>query len=134
MTIRSVLPLVATLLVFGSATASAQRDASSLAPPPAFPDPDRVAKLSQAFPAIDRVMRDFAERSRVPGIAYGIVIDGRLAHRGTVGFRELRSRTPVDSSSVFRIASMSKSFAALAILQLRDEGKLALDDAAERYV
>ncbi len=131
---RSVLPFVATLLVFGSAAASAQRDASSLAPPPAFPDPDRVAKLSQAFPAIDRLMRDFAERSRVPGIAYGIIIDGKLAHRGTAGFRNLASRAPVDSSSVFRIASMSKSFTALAILQLRDEGKLALDDPAERYV
>ncbi|MBX3145428.1 MAG: beta-lactamase family protein [Gemmatimonadales bacterium] len=134
MTKRSLLPMVAALLVVGPPAASAQPDASSLAPPPSFTDPDRVAKLSQAFPAIDRLMRDFAQRSRVPGIAYGIVIDGQLAHRGTAGFRELGSRAPVDSASVFRIASMSKSFTALAILQLRDEGKLGLDDPAERYV
>ena len=41
---------------------------------------------------------------------------------------------PVDADTVFRIASMTKSFTAMAILQLRDEGKLSLDDPAERYV
>jgi len=40
----------------------------------------------------------------------------------------------VDTSSVFRIASMTKSFTALSILKLRDEGKLSLDDPAEKYV
>ena len=35
---------------------------------------------------------------------------------------------------MFRIASMTKSFTAMAILKLRDEGKLSLDDPAERYV
>jgi CubicO group peptidase (beta-lactamase class C family) len=80
------------------------------------------------------MMRAFAERARVPGIAYGIVVDGRLAHVGTAGVRELSSRAPVDTGTVFRIASMTKSFTALAILQLRDEGRLALDDPAERHV
>lgn len=90
--------------------------------------------LSAAFPKIDSLMRNFAERSRVPGIAYGIVVDGRLAHLGTAGLRHLSSRSPVDSGTVFRIASMTKSFTALAILQLRDAGRLSLDDPAERYV
>ncbi len=97
-------------------------------------DADRLAALSAAFPEIDRLMSDFAARSQVPGIAYGIVVDGRLAHVGTAGIRELSSRAPVDTGTVFRIASMTKSFTAAAILQLRDEGKLALDDPAERYV
>lgn len=104
------------------------------AAPTAFANPRRVEQLSAAFPEIDRLMRDFAQRSRVPGIAYGIVVDGRLAHVGTAGFRDLSSRAPVDTGTVFRIASMSKSFAAAAILQLRDEGRLSLDDPAERYV
>lgn len=97
-------------------------------------DPQRLAKLGTAFPEIDSLMRAFAERSHVPGIAYGIVIDGKLAHVGTAGYRELSSRSPVDTGTVFRIASMTKSFTAMAILQLRDEGKLSLDDPAERYV
>jgi CubicO group peptidase (beta-lactamase class C family) len=99
-----------------------------------FADPERFAKLSAAFPEIDRLMRDFAERSSVPGIAYGIIVDGRVAHAATVGFRDVASRAPVDSATVFRIASMTKSFTAVSILQLRDAGKLSLDDPAEKYV
>ena len=103
-------------------------------PPPVFTDPQRVAKLESAFPEIDRLFKAFGERSRVPGIAYGIVIDGRLAHSGAVGYRDARAKAPVDADTVFRIASMTKSFTALCIMRLRDDGKLSLDDQAERYL
>lgn len=99
-----------------------------------FDDPQRLATLSAAFPEIDRLMRAHAERTFVPGMAYGIIVDGRLVHVGTAGLRELSSRSPVDTGTVFRIASMTKSFTALAILQLRDAGRLSLDDPAERHV
>jgi CubicO group peptidase (beta-lactamase class C family) len=61
-------------------------------------------------------------------------VDGKIAHVGVGGVRDAASRSPVDTATVFRIASMSKSFAAVAILQLRDAGRLALDDPAEKYV
>ena len=48
--------------------------------------------------------------------------------------RELKDRAPVTADTVFRIASMTKSFTAMAILKLRDEGKLSLDDAVSRHV
>jgi CubicO group peptidase (beta-lactamase class C family) len=107
---------------------------NSKAPPPAFTDPTRAAKLATAYPAIDSLMRAFAARAAVPGIAYGIVVDGRVVHRGTVGVRNVATNAPVDSATVFRIASMTKSFTALSILKLRDEGRLSLDDPAEKYV
>lgn len=107
---------------------------SSVAPPARFADPDRAAKLRSAFPAIDSLMAAFATQARVPGYAYGIIVDGRLAHVVAGGLRDLRTGARADTATVFRIASMSKSFAALAILLLRDEGKLALDEPAERYV
>ena len=69
-----------------------------------------------------------------PGAAWGIVIDGELAHQGTMGVRDVASKAPVDADTVFRIASMTKSFTAMSILKLRDAGKLSLDDPAERYV
>jgi len=102
--------------------------------PPRFTDTDRRAKLSRAFSAIDRVFIDFTTREHVPGAAWGIVIDGDVAHVGATGYRELASKSAVDENTVFRIASMTKSFTAMAILKLRDEGKLSLDDPAERYV
>jgi CubicO group peptidase (beta-lactamase class C family) len=79
-------------------------------------------------------MRRFAERSRVPGFGYAVIVDGKIAHVGVGGLRDVASRSAVDTATVFRIASMSKSFAAVAILQLRDAGRLALDDPAEKYV
>lgn len=135
MTTRSLLAALLVLIGSLPATVGAQVPGeSSRAAPAAFADPQRLAKLSAAFPQVDSMMHAFAARQKVPGIAYGIVVDGRLVHAGTAGHRELSSRAAVDTSTVFRIASMSKSFAAAAILQLRDEGRLSLDDPAERYV
>jgi CubicO group peptidase (beta-lactamase class C family) len=92
------------------------------------------AQLAGAFADIDRLFRDFATQSHVPGAAWGIVIDGELAHVGVTGLRDLASKSQVDRDTVFRIASMTKSFTAMSILKLRDTGKLSLDDPAERYV
>jgi CubicO group peptidase (beta-lactamase class C family) len=102
--------------------------------PSAFADPDRAQKLRAALPVIDSLFRTFATNSRVPGIGYGIIIDGEIVHVGTHGVRNAETNAPVESTSVFRIASMSKSFAAASILKLRDEGRLSLDDPAERYI
>lgn len=126
----------------GFSTASAQSPTAIAAPdavdsraaPPRFADADRPARLAAAFPEIDRLFRDFAASAHVPGVAWGVVIDGEVAHLGSAGYRELETKSPVDADTVFRIASMTKSFTALAILKLRDEGRLSLDDPAERYV
>ena len=80
------------------------------------------------------MFREYAEREHIPGAVWGIIVDGRLAHVGVTGYRDVASKSPVDSGTVFRIASMTKSFTALAILKLRDEGKLSLDDPAEKWV
>ena len=137
------LRLPAVALVFAPVAVAPIRDAAAQAvgrpaalsaEPARFTDPDRVAKLSAAFGDIDRVFREFAERQHIPGAVWGIVIDGRLAHVGVTGYRDVAARSPVDSGTVFRIASMTKSFTAMAILKLRDEGKLSLDDPAERWV
>src|SRR5262249_15163649 len=92
------------------------------------------AKLATAFAEIDRLFTEFAKEQHVPGAAWGIVVDGELAHSGATGFRDIATKAPVDADTVFRIASMTKSFTAMSILKLRDEGKLSLDDPAERYL
>jgi len=101
-------------------------------PPPRFADPARVDKLAAAFPEIDAIFQKHG--STMPGYAYGVIIDGELRHMGVGGVRDVVSQARVDADTVFRIASMTKSFTAMAILKLRDEGRLSLDDPAERYV
>jgi CubicO group peptidase (beta-lactamase class C family) len=85
------------------------------------------------FAEIDAIAANYAAGGGQPGLAYGIVIDGELVHAAGVGERVLDGPVP-DADTVFRIASMSKSFTAAATLSLRDEGALALDDLAAEYV
>jgi CubicO group peptidase (beta-lactamase class C family) len=104
-----------------------------LAAPSGAQQSDR-AKLAAAFAEVDRLVHDFMAQGHVPGAAWGIIVDGELAHTGAAGFRDVDAKAPVDVDTVFRIASMTKSFTAMSILKLRDEGRLSLDDPAERYV
>ena len=99
-----------------------------------FTDANRAIKLAAAYPDVDRLFRDYAVAQHIPGAAWGIIVDGQLVHVGVYGLRDVATKSPVDSNSVFRIASMTKSFTAVSILKLRDEGKLSLDDPVEKYV
>jgi CubicO group peptidase (beta-lactamase class C family) len=108
--------------------------ASDTYPPPRFADPARVAKLQAAMPAIDRLFRAYATDKKIPGMVWGVVIDGQLAHTGSFGVRDRASRAPVTPDTAFRIASMTKSFTALAVLKLRDEGRLSLEDPVSRWI
>ena len=96
--------------------------------------PSAPGTLTAVFAEVDRLLKAYAEQAHAPGAAWGVVVDGQLAHTGVTGYRDLAAKAPVDADTVFRIASMTKSFTAMSILKLRDEGKLSLDDPAERYV
>jgi CubicO group peptidase (beta-lactamase class C family) len=102
--------------------------------PAAFTDPERLQKIEATFSTIDKLYQEYAEKNHFPGFVYGIMVDGKLVHTGNIGFTEISTKTPATIQSDFRIASMSKSFTAMAILKLRDEGKLKLDDPAYLYI
>jgi CubicO group peptidase (beta-lactamase class C family) len=103
-------------------------------PPARFADPDRATKLARAFPEIDKAFLAFAQGESAPGVAWGVVVDGELVHSGATGVRDVSSNVKAMPDSVFRIASMTKNFTAMAIMKLRDQGKLSLDAPASRYV
>ncbi len=114
--------------------AAQRRVATGALPPPRFADPERTRKLGEAFPEIERLFNSWFERVHAPGAVMGIIFDGELVWVKTAGVREVKDRARVTPDTVFRIASMTKSFTALSILKLRDEGKLSLDDPVARYV
>jgi CubicO group peptidase (beta-lactamase class C family) len=86
------------------------------------------------YAATDRIFADFCLDAHIPGLAYGVVLEGRLVHVGTFGVQDLDARRPVNADTLFRIASMTKAFTALTLLKLRDDGRVHLDDNAEEYV
>ena len=83
--------------------------------------------------AADAIASTYQCRGGQPGLVYGIVAGGSLVHCRGFGQRWLDGPAP-DADTIFRIASMTKSFTAAAILALRDDGALALDDAVADHV
>jgi CubicO group peptidase (beta-lactamase class C family) len=100
----------------------------------AFADPARATKLAAAFPKIDAAMAAEMARQNVGGVAYGVVIDGKLAHSHGLGVSDTATKTVPDADTVYRIGSISKSFTALATLILRDDNALRLDDSLVHWI
>ncbi len=80
--------------------------------------------------AVAELVDRFAADHHCPSIAWGVVADGGLIARGGTG--EVGGATP-DERTVYRIASMTKSFSAAVTLLLRDEGAVRLDDPIGRH-
>jgi CubicO group peptidase (beta-lactamase class C family) len=90
--------------------------------------------FDDALRSLDEAFRASRAERHVPGMAWGVVRDGSLVHAAGDGtLRDGETSLP-DERSVFRIASMTKSFTAATILQLRDEGRLRLDDPVATHV
>ena len=70
----------------------------------------------------------------LPGVAVGVVHDQRLVWAKGFGLADLDKKTPVTEKTLFRMASNTKMFTAIAVLQLRDEGKLRLDDPVSKHL
>ena len=102
--------------------------------PAHFADDDRAEKIRGAALQLQKLIEDHGKDRHIPGIAYGVVVDGELVVASATGTLDVASNLPAAPTSAFRIASMTKSFTAMAILKLRDEGKLSLTDPAEKYV
>lgn len=94
----------------------------------------QTAEQTAAFAKLDPLFATFMQERHAPGLVYGVVVDGRLAYVRTLGVQDTRTNAPVTPDTVFRIASMSKNFTALAALKLRDEGKLRFDAPAETVI
>src|SRR5579871_2335164 len=102
--------------------------------PPYFQDKHRLLNLQSIFNKIDEMYQTYAKTHHLPGYAFGIMLDGKLIHTGSGGYTDIQQKIPATCQSMFRIASVTKSFTAMAILKLRDQGKLRLDDCVHLYI
>src|SRR6218665_267522 len=87
-----------------------------------------AASAQLTAPQIDSLVNATLKRFDVPGIAVGIVKDGKLIHAKGYGVRSLKTNLPVDENTLFGIASNSKAFTCMAIAQLVDEKKMQWTD------
>ena len=113
---------------------SAPAEFSQSYKPPLFEEKERIRKIGEALSSVHRFYSEAAEAHHLPGLAYGVVVDDSLVFFGAYGNSNMENGTLATEHSLFRIASMSKSFTAMAILKLRDEGKLSLSDPVYTYI
>jgi CubicO group peptidase (beta-lactamase class C family) len=85
--------------------------------------------------ALHRILLDRQREGRVPGLVGGVARDGRLIWEGAVGVADVdKPDAPLDGDTQFLIASITKTFTAVLVMALRDEGKLALDDTVGDHI
>lgn len=95
---------------------------------------DAAARIRSILPQIDQKFEEFKTKNHLSSVSYALVLDGQVIHQRYDGIVNHQTKQLADGQSVYRIASMSKSFASVAILQLRDAGKLKLDDPVWKYI
>jgi CubicO group peptidase (beta-lactamase class C family) len=94
--------------------------------------PPRAA--SPAFSAFDRFFDARLTEQGIVGASFVLLHDHRMVHQKVFGLADLGVRRPVDADTIFHWASITKTFTAVAIMQLRDRGRLSLDDPIVKYL
>jgi serine beta-lactamase-like protein LACTB, mitochondrial len=82
---------------------------------------------------IEKAVSSFMAGNSVPGISVAVLEDGDLAWSGGFGMADLENFVPATSTTLFRLASISKTITATAIMQLSERGKLDLDAEVQKY-
>jgi CubicO group peptidase (beta-lactamase class C family) len=73
-------------------------------------------------------LREIMKKLDVVGLSVAVVKKGDIIYSNSFGLKDIETKAPLSDTDIFRIASISKSFSATSIMQLREAGKLSLDD------
>ena len=93
-----------------------------------------MADGNDAIDSIDAAMQRYVDDGQLSGAVTVVNYGGKTIHYGKVGDADLASKRPMDSDTMFWIASMTKPIAATAIHILQDEGKLSIEDPVSKYI
>jgi CubicO group peptidase (beta-lactamase class C family) len=121
---RTVI-LLLTLLLAALPAAGRQLPATS---------PESVGLSSARLQRLDKTMQEIVDTHRAAGIVTILVRDGKVAHWGAYGKRDIEANAPMQKDTIFRIASMSKAVTSIAIMMLVEEGKLVLSDPVSKFI
>ena len=93
----------------------------------ALPAPETLA------PRLERCLRA-RQAERLPSIAAAVVRDGEIVWSGAVGLADGEASLEATPGTQYRVGSITKTFTAVAVMQLRDAGELDLDDRVEQHI
>ena len=92
------------------------------------------AQNSPAIAALDASLRGAVERKDVPGVVALVTDRKGVVYQGAFGVADVATGRPLAADALFRIASMTKAVTSTALMQLVEQGRVSLDDPAEKYL
>lgn len=92
------------------------------------------AQNSPASVALDTSLREAVERKDVPGVVALVTDRERVLYQSAFGVADVATGRPLTADALFRIASMTKPIASVALMQLVEQGRVGLDEPAEKYL
>lgn len=84
--------------------------------------------------AVDSFVQGMMKEGEIPGLSLAVVENGKLIYSKAYGYANLSKSTPVTTGHTFQIGSITKSFAAVAVMLLVEDGKIRLDDPISTYL
>lgn len=97
-------------------------------PGPRFTDPDRARKIRALADDVDAIVRQEIAERHLPSLAVAVVFADAPPHFAVAGVSDRKTKAQADRNTVYRVGSITKTFTASLAMQLRDEGKLGLDE------
>jgi CubicO group peptidase (beta-lactamase class C family) len=117
---RILVPALATLALHAAA-------ADTIAP-------ESVGLSSERLHRISELIQRSIDAGDISGAVTLVARNGQVAHLEAQGVTDIASKKPMQTDTIFRIASMSKPVAAVAILMLMEEGKVRLNDPVSKFI
>jgi CubicO group peptidase (beta-lactamase class C family) len=124
-TCRSVIPLVAATLLLGVTVPAADLPTAT---------PESVGMSSARLARLDAAIAADITAGRLPGIVVAVARRGKLVYHKAFGVADLATRDPMPADAVFRLYSMTKPVASVALLTLYEQGRFGLTDPLDRYL
>jgi CubicO group peptidase (beta-lactamase class C family) len=90
--------------------------------------------MREVFRKFDALFEKGLAENGIVGASFLFLHEGKVIHQTTAGFADPDRKVPVDDATNFHWASVTKTFTSVAVMQLRDRGKLSLDDPIVKYV
>lgn len=135
---RPLAALAAAGAIAVLATSCAGAGGASPAPPPSIPNPEAAdAELTEqdVNAWLDGVLPAYLDQAQIAGAAVSVVSDGELLTARGYGYSDVEAQEPVDpEETLFRVASVTKTFTATAVMQMVEDGELDLDTDVDEYL
>src|SRR5581483_4009770 len=97
-------------------------------------EPEQVGLSSKGLANVTRLVQGYVDGGRYAGALSLVARRGKVVHAGTYGLMDVAAGEPMRPDTIFRIYSMSKPIASVALMMLYEEGRFQLDDPASKFI